>query len=97
MGGLGGLLGRLGLVLECLGSVSGRLGPPWVAKGRFGDNAALHAAAFGRPKRANMRPKWDPRWTKSSTKKESKREALEDRLGATLGRSWVVLGAVLGS
>ena len=26
-----------------------------------------------------------------------KKEALEDRLGAVLGRSWVVLGAVLGS
>ena len=26
-----------------------------------------------------------------------KKDALEDRLGAVLGRSWVVLGAVLGS
>ena len=26
-----------------------------------------------------------------------KKEALEDRLGAILGRSWVVLGAVLGA
>ena len=30
-------------------------------------------------------------------KTKSKKEALEDRLGAVLGRSWVVLGAVLGS
>ena len=30
------------------------------------------------------------------TKMKMKKEGLEDRLGAVLGRSWVVLGAVLG-
>ena len=29
-------------------------------------------------------------------KTKSKKDALEDRLGAVLGRSWVVLGVVLG-
>ena len=31
------------------------------------------------------------------TKTKSKKEGLEDRLGGVLGRSWVVLGVVLGS
>ena len=31
------------------------------------------------------------------TKTMSKKDALEDRLGAVLGRSWLVLGVVLGS
>ena len=30
------------------------------------------------------------------SKTKSKKDALEDRLGAVLGRSWVVLGVVLG-
>ena len=30
------------------------------------------------------------------TKTKTKKEGLEDRLGVVLGRSWVVLGAVLG-
>ena len=30
-------------------------------------------------------------------KTKSKKEALEDRLGAVLGRSWVVVGAILES
>ena len=46
-----------------------------------------------------MEHKWSQNRTqdgpKSKTKTKSKKEALEDRLGAVLGRSWVVLGAVL--
>ena len=48
-----------------------------------------------------MEPKWSQNRTqdgpKSKTKTRSKKEDLKDRLGAVLGRSWVVLGAVLGS
>ena len=48
-----------------------------------------------------MEPEWSQNRTqdgpKSKTKTKSKKEALEDRLGAVLGRSWLVLGAVLGS
>ena len=51
-----------------------------------------------------LEPKRDPRWSqnatqegpKSKTKTKMKKEGFEDRLGAVLGRSWVVLGAVLG-
>ena len=47
-----------------------------------------------------MEPKSDPRRTKIEDKNEvekEEKEDLKDRLGAVLGRSWVVLGAVLGS
>ena len=48
-----------------------------------------------------MEPKWSQNRTqdgpKSKIKTRSKKEDLQDRLGAGLGRSWVVLGAVLGS
>ena len=43
-----------------------------------------------------MGQKSDPRRTKIEDKNEVEKKALEDRLGAVLGRSWVVLGAVLG-
>ena len=42
-----------------------------------------------------MKPKWSQDGPKSNTKTMMQKEALEDRLGAVLGRSWVVLGAVL--
>ena len=58
-------------------------------------------AKFGGPKGgqdgAKMKPKWSPRGTKIEDKNEDEKTALEDRLGAVLGRSLVVLGAVLGS
>ena len=48
-----------------------------------------------------MEPKWSQNRTqdgpKSKIKTRSKKDDLKDRLGAVLGRSWVVLGAVLGS
>ena len=44
-----------------------------------------------------MGPKRHPKRTKIEVKNEDKKEELEDRLGAVLGRSWVVLGADLGS
>ena len=43
-----------------------------------------------------MRQKSDPEGIKIDDKNEVEKDALEDRLGAVLGRSWVVLGAVLG-
>ena len=43
-----------------------------------------------------MKPKWSQDGPKSKTKTMMKKEALQDRLGAVLGRSWVVLGVVLG-
>ena len=43
-----------------------------------------------------MEPQKGQDGPKSKTKTKRKK-ALEDRLGAVLGRSWVVLGAVLGS
>ena len=54
--------------------------------------------------RAIWGAKGEPRWSqngtqeapKSKTKTQMKKDALEDRFGAVLGRSWVVLGAVLG-
>ena len=81
--------------------VLGGLGPSWVVLGRFRLNRvgwAPDLAQFGEPKR-------DPRWSQNATqdgptskiKTKSKKDALEDRLGAVLGRSWVVLGVVLGS
>ena len=52
---------------------------------------------FGAQRGAKMRPKCDLRRTKNEDKNEDKKNALEDRLGAVLGRSWLVLGVVLGS
>ena len=52
---------------------------------------------MGQPRAPKMRPKWVPRRTKLENKNEDvEKEALEDRLRAVLGRSWVVLGALLG-
>ena len=42
-------------------------------------------------------PKSKTKRTQIETKTKTKKEAFEDRLGAVLGRSWVVLGALLGS
>ena len=42
-------------------------------------------------------PKSKTKRTQIETKTKTKKEAFEDRLGAVLGRSWVVLGAVVGS
>ena len=44
-----------------------------------------------------MEPKCDPRGTKIEDKNEDEKKSFEDRLGAVLGRSWLVLGVVLGS
>ena len=44
-----------------------------------------------------MRPKCDPRRTKIEDKNEVEKRCSCDRLGAVLGRSWLILGVVLGS
>ena len=98
LGGLGRLLGRLGGVLEGLGAVLGGLGSPWVVKGHFKANRLRRSMPFGRPKGGQDEAKFRPKTDQNRCQKRSRRKkALEDRLGAVLGRSWVVLGAVLGS
>ena len=98
--GLGGSWAALGRLLESLGAVLDR---SWVVLGRQGRfrlnkvGQAPDLAQFLEPKRG---PRWSQNATqegpKSKTKTKMKTEGFEDRLGAILGRSWVVLGGVLG-
>ena len=78
---------RLGAILARLG---GRLGVIFKVPSR---GAASHLGAL-------WRPSWSQNGTqdgpKPKTKTKSKKDALEDRLRAVLGRSWLVLGVVLG-
>ena len=101
LGCLGGLLGGLGGILGGLGAVLDRSWAVLVVMGRFRLNKVgcpPDLAQFLEPKRG---PRWSQNATqegpKSKTKTKMKKEGFEDRLGAVLGRSWVVLGAVLGS
>ena len=100
---LGSRLGRLEASLGRLASwaVLNRSWAILVVIGRFRVNKVGQApdlAQFLEPKRG---PRWSQNAThegpNSKTKTMMKTEGFEDRLGAVLGRSWVVLGAVLGS
>ena len=87
--------------MDGLGAVLGRSWAVLVVMGRFRLNKPGYP-----PDLANfLEPKRGPRWSqnatqegpKSKTKTKMKKESFEDRLGAVLGRSWLVLGVVLGS
>ena len=98
--GLGGSWAALGGVLEGLGAVLDR---SWVVLGRHGSFRVILALAvpcgvrhLGAQRGAKMSQNRTQDGPKSKTKTKTKKDALEDRLGAVLGRSWVVLGAVLG-
>ena len=100
LGGLWRLLRHLGRLLGGLEAVLDR---SWAALSRHGLLRAVLGPArpyehplLGVPRGTKMRPKSGPRRTKIEGKNEVEKDALEDRLGAVLGRSWVVLGAVLG-
>ena len=99
MRGLGRLLGGSWRGLEGLGAVLDR---SWAVLGRHVSFLIIFDTTICRDA-PRLGALWEPRWSqngtqdgpKSKTKTKSKKEALEDRLGAVLGRSWVVLGAVL--
>ena len=100
-GGLGGLLGGLGGSFGVLEGSWAALGPSWVVRVVLSSTRSATHPNLGRcwgPKgsqdEAQIRPKTDQNRCR---KRSRKKKALEDRLGAVLGRSWVVLGAVLGS
>ena len=87
--------------MEGLGAVLDRSWAVLVVMGRFRLNKVGHTPDLGQ----FLEPKRGPRWSqnatqegpKSKTKTKMKKEGFEDRLGAVLGRSWLVLGVVLGS
>ena len=99
--GLGGLLDRLGGVLGGLGGILGALGSQksfWTQQGPArGQTYVPKGDQDGAQMGAKVCQNRRQNGPKSKTKTKTKKEALEDRLGAVLGRSWVVLGAVLGS
>ena len=100
-GGLGRLLEPLGGVLGGLGAVLDRSWAVLVVMGRFRLNRAGRAPDLAQFLEAKRGPRWSQNATqegpKSKTKTKMKKESFEDRLGAVLGRSWLVLGVVLGS
>ena len=99
--GLGGSWAALGGVLGGLGAVLDRSWAVLVVIGRFRLNKPGRAPDLAKI----LEPKRGPRWSqnatqegpKSKTKTKMKKEDFEDRLGAVLGRSWLVLGRLLGS
>jgi len=92
-GGLGGLLGRLGGVL-------GRLGPAGVILGRFRLNRVGWAPDSGQFWKSKREPRWSQNGTqdgsKSMSKTSRKKISFNIHLKEVLGRSWAVLGAILG-
>ena len=75
----------------------------WVVLGRHGSFRVILESAspceprhFDAQRGAKMSQNRTQDGPTSKTKMKTKKDALEDRLGAVLGRSWVVLGAVLG-
>ena len=101
MGGLGGSWAALGRHLGGLGAVLDR---SWVVLGRHGSFKVIlkpatpaFALLWGGPRVAKMKQNRTQDGPELKTKTKTKKDALEDRLGAVLGRSWVVLGAILGS
>ena len=99
--GLGRYWAPLGGVLGGLGAVLDRSWAVLVVMGRFRLNRAGQAPDLAKFLERKRGPRWSQNATqegpKSKTKTKMKKEGFEDRLGAVLGRSWVVLGAVLGS
>ena len=83
-------MGGLGAVLAGLEAILGRHGSFWCCPG-----GAPHPDS-GAQRGAKMRQKSTRDGPKSKTKIMTNKETPQDRLGAVLGRSWVVLGAVLG-
>ena len=98
---VGRLLEALGGVLGGLGAVLDRSWAVLVVMGRFRPNKVGWAPQLGPILNCQRGPRWSQNATqegpKSKTKTKMKKEGFEDRLGAVLGRSWVVLGVVLGS
>ena len=70
----------------------------WVILGPARRGGGPPLGRFWSPKGSQDEAKFRPKTDQNRCQKRSrKKKALEDRLGAVLGRSWVVLGAVLGS
>ena len=70
----------------------------WVILGPARSDGDPPLGGFWSPKGSQDEAKFRPKTDQNRCQKRSRRKkALEDRLGAVLGRSWVVLGAVLGS
>ena len=93
-----GRLGRSWAVLEASWGPLGRLKSFWTQQGRVsGQTNVPKGGQDGAQMGAKVCQNRTQNGSKSKTKTKTKKEALEDRLGAVLGRSWVVLGAVLGS
>ena len=78
-----------------------RLGTSWVVRVVLSSTRSARRSNLGRcwgPKGSQDEAIFRPKTDQNRCRKRSrKKKALEDRLGAVLGRSWVVLGAVLGS
>ena len=100
-GGLGGSWAALGRLLGGLEAVLDR---SWAVLSRhrllrvvLGPPACARKSHWG-VQGGQDEPKIGPKTDQNRCQKRSRRKkALEDRLGAVLGRSWVVLSAVLGS
>ena len=67
-----------------------RLGPPQVA------GARLSALSQGSIWEAKTAPKSIPKRLKIEVKNQESKKSIQDDLGPVLGRSWVVLGVILG-
>ena len=81
-----------------LGRLLGHLGGPGVDFCHFKTAEPGVAGPRASKKGPNMASKMGAKMDQNRRQqRRRKKKALEDRLGAVLGRSWVVLGAVLGS
>ena len=103
------LLGALGRSWAALGRPWAALGRSWEALGRLlaalGPLLEQHAKIIKKsmPKMTDLGSKSPPKWLQNRTKKRSKiyakndakKEPTLDRLEAVLGRSWVILEALL--
>ena len=97
LGASWGHLGRSWVALGASWGPLGRLKSFWTQQGPArGQTYVPKGGQDGAQMGAKVCQNRTQNGSKSKTKTKTKKEALEDRHGAVLGRSWVVLGAVLG-